>query len=114
MPFILHTRQQVCSGCGATEQHSWLYVAEALDCAGRAKKLIPATSIGPLDPVHVVRLGVRSTPVCIECVDARTEGAEEIYYAWEQTLKRKLESVQAPTPVNATKPRHVPTLEELA
>lgn len=114
MPFILHARNQCCSNCGNTETHSFLYEAEAIDVHGCAKKLRPATSIGPVDPVHVLQLPNTRVPICFRCVGQRAEIGAEVYSRWQETLRRKDEQRRAPPVANGNSGPRIPTLEELA
>ena len=116
MPFVMHIHRQHCAGCGREQTLSNLYQADAIDSHGKANKLLPAASIGPLDPVHKLELTIQSIPVCHKCVGIeRAATGAAAYESWRQTLARKTAPSSTPVRVagNDRKRKEV-KLEDLA
>ncbi len=113
MPFILHIQRQNCRACGAHEQFSTLYQADAVPAPGRATKLLPCNAIGS-EPVHKVELPLRTTPLCAACCDERrvAEG-QRIFAVWHDSLP-KYQPATATGSTATTKPKPAPKLEDLA
>lgn len=112
--FVMHIQRQSCARCGRAESLSQLYQAEELPLPGKANKLLPCHSIGPLDPVHKVELPIRQTPCCVACCDdAILQAGNDIYARWQETLRRKAQQAVAARPTTErTPPRS--KLEDLA
>lgn len=113
--FIMHIHRQTCRRCGAAESLSHLYEAEEMYAPGKAQKLLPATAIGPLDPVHKVELAPKTTPCCVKCVDDSILAAgADIYIRWQDTLKRKSQERAAPPTAHREQKERGTRLEDLA
>lgn len=110
--FLMHIHRQHCTSCGRDESISRLYQAEQVNGrTGSAKKYLPCHSIGPLDPVNRMELGIVNIPLCSECVDdSRSVAGAEVYARWQETLQRKA----APASPPQAQSKAEPTLEDLA
>lgn len=96
--FISHLHEDNCLNCAAVVRHSDIYrlFQRKKESYDSLRRLVPMTHQLPQSaPVVVMRLPVRSVPVCPHCLDASREGSLHLIVSteemWNEALRRNRE-----------------------